>query len=46
LRGLPGRDRIRLDGWRVIYRVNEAAQELLILFVRRKSGPETYQDVA
>jgi mRNA interferase RelE/StbE len=45
LRDLPGRYRLRLDGWRIIYRVDEEDQTLTILRVRRKVGPETYEDV-
>ena len=45
LRGLPGRYRLPLLQWRLIYRVDEAAQTVLILTVRRKVGPETYQDI-
>jgi mRNA-degrading endonuclease RelE of RelBE toxin-antitoxin system len=43
LRGLPERFRLRFNGWRVIYRVDEETNNLLILAVRHKSGPETYQ---
>lgn len=45
LRGLPERFRLRFNGWRVIYRVDEETNNLLILAVRRKSGPETYQEL-
>lgn len=44
LRGYAGYYRVRLDQWRVIYRVYEADQVVLVLRVRRKSGrPETYE---
>jgi mRNA-degrading endonuclease RelE of RelBE toxin-antitoxin system len=43
LRDLPGRFRLRLDGWRIIYRVDEQTGSLLILAIRRKVSPETYQ---
>jgi mRNA interferase RelE/StbE len=42
LRDLPNRYRIRLDRWRVIYRVDDEDITILILRVRRKTGPETY----
>ncbi len=45
LRDLPGRYRIRLDDWRVIYRVEQDQILVLILHVRRKTGPETYRDL-
>ena len=45
LRGHPGYYRIRLDRWRIIYHVYDKEQVILILRVRRKSGPETYGDL-
>jgi mRNA interferase RelE/StbE len=45
LRGLPGRYRIRPNRWRIIYRVEKEDLLVLILRVRRKIGPETYQDI-
>ena len=45
LRNLPYRYRLRLDRWRVIYRVNDDDMTILILLIRRKEGPETYQDI-
>lgn len=45
LRDLPGRYRVRLDDWRVIYRVDDAARSVTVLRVRRKTGPETYQGI-
>lgn len=45
LRDLPGRYRIRLDKWRIIYRVNDDEQSVLLLTVRPKTWPETYQDI-
>lgn len=45
LRELPGYFRLRLDGWRVIYRVDQESDSLLILAIRRKIGPETYQNL-
>jgi len=45
LRDAPGRYRLRLDEWRIIYRVNDDLQEIVILAIRRKTGPETYEDI-
>ena len=45
LRDLPGRYRFRMDSWRIIYRVDNQELTILILRVRRKEGPETYQDI-
>ena len=45
LRDLPGRYRLRIDSWRIIYRVDNQGLTILILRVRRKEGPETYQDI-
>jgi mRNA-degrading endonuclease RelE of RelBE toxin-antitoxin system len=45
LRDLPGRYRIRLERWRLIYRVEQDELLVLILRVPLKSGPETYQDL-
>jgi mRNA-degrading endonuclease RelE of RelBE toxin-antitoxin system len=45
LRDRPGYYRIRLDGWRIIYRVDEEGETVTVLRVRRKTGPETYQDL-
>ncbi len=45
LRGLPEHYRIRVDRWRVIYKVDQEIVVVLILRVRRKTGPETYQDL-
>lgn len=45
LRGLPGRFRLRIDGWRIIYKVDEDAHIVILLAVRRKVGPETYQGI-
>lgn len=42
LRGMPGRFRLRFNGWRVIYRVDEDTENLTVLAMRHKSGPETY----
>jgi len=45
LRDLPHRYRIRLNAWRIIYRVDDEDQIVLILTVRRKTGPETYINI-
>jgi mRNA interferase RelE/StbE len=45
LSGLPGRYRIRLEQWRVIYRIEQDVLLVLLLHVRRKTGPETDQDI-
>lgn len=42
LRDLPNRYRIRLNGWRIIYRVDDEDGVIIILRIRQKSGPETY----
>ena len=41
----PKRYRIRLVRWRIIYRIDDDDQTVLILRVRRKTGPETYEDI-
>ncbi len=43
LRDLPGRYRVRLDRWRIIYRVDYDAELVTLLRVRLKTGPETYE---
>ena len=43
LRDMPGRYRIRLVKWRIIYRVDDDDQVILVLRVRRKMGPATYE---
>ena len=45
LRGLPGRYRLPLLDWRIIYRVDRSAETVLVLTVRRKAGPETYENI-
>ena len=45
LRGLPGVYRIWMNGWRVIYQVDDEAGRLLIIGVRKKKGPETYENL-
>ncbi len=45
LRDLPGMYRIWLNGWRIIYQVNDDEALLLIIGIRYKTGPETYEDL-
>jgi mRNA interferase RelE/StbE len=46
LRGdIPGRYKIRLDRWRLIYRVLGDEGTIRILRIRVKTGPETYTDL-
>lgn len=45
LRGRPGRYRIRMERWRLIYRIDVADGVVLILRVRRKTGAETYDNI-
>lgn len=45
LRDRPGYYRVRLDGWRIIYRVDDEARALTVLRVRRKTGPEIYHEL-
>jgi mRNA-degrading endonuclease RelE of RelBE toxin-antitoxin system len=42
---MPGRFRLRIDDWRVIYAVDDHDRTVLVLAVRRKSGPETYEGI-
>jgi len=45
LRGLPGHYRIPLLDWRVIYRVEVDEVIVLVITVRRKAGPSTYENI-
>ncbi len=45
LRDLSNRYRIRLDRWRLIYRVDNEDITILILRVRCKTGPEAYENL-
>ncbi|MBI2876186.1 MAG: type II toxin-antitoxin system RelE/ParE family toxin [Candidatus Tectomicrobia bacterium] len=45
LRDRPGRFRVRLNGWRIIYRVDDEEQVVTILAIRIKKGPETYHNL-
>jgi mRNA-degrading endonuclease RelE of RelBE toxin-antitoxin system len=43
LRGRPGVYRLYLNGWRIIYQIDEEADIVWIVAVRMKTGPETYE---
>ena len=43
LRGRPGVYRLYLNGWRIIYQVDEDAGIVWIVAIRMKTGPETYE---
>jgi mRNA interferase RelE/StbE len=43
LRDLPGRYRIWVYAWRVMYRVDDDVVVVEVLRVRQKTGPETYE---
>jgi mRNA-degrading endonuclease RelE of RelBE toxin-antitoxin system len=45
LREKSGFYRLRLDGWRIIYRVDDDNQAVRILRVRLKTGPEVYENL-
>jgi mRNA interferase RelE/StbE len=45
LRDNPNGYRLRLGPWRIIYRVHDEDQLVLIAAVRLKQGPETYHSV-
>ncbi len=45
LLGRPGIFRMWLNGWRIIYFVNDEAGVLLIVGIRHKTGPETYENL-
>lgn len=45
LRDLPNVYRIRIDTWRLIYQVDDNTVTILVLGIRHKTGPETYQDL-
>ncbi len=38
----PGVYRVWLNGWRIIYQVDDEAGSLWIVAIRLKTGPETY----
>ena len=43
--GIPNGYRIRLGRWRIIYQVSDDERTIYVLAIRRKTGPETYQDL-
>ena len=43
--GIPNGCRIRLGRWRIIYQVDDDERTIYVLAIRRKTGPETYQDL-
>jgi mRNA-degrading endonuclease RelE of RelBE toxin-antitoxin system len=43
LRDRPGRYRIHLNRWRMIYRVEDDSRIVRILDIRLKTGPETHE---
>ena len=45
LRDLPSVYRIWLNGWRIIYQIDGEDAMLLIIGIRYKSGPETYENL-
>ena len=42
---MPGRYRIPLVTWRIIYRVDDNDQVILVLRIRHKIGPATYEGI-
>ena len=45
LRDLPGVYRYKLNGWRIIYQIDDEAEQVIVLAVKYKRGPETYKDL-
>lgn len=45
LRNQPGVYRMRLNGWRVIWEIDDEAGTVLVFGIRLKTGPETYEDL-
>ena len=45
LRDLPGVYRYSLNGWRIIYQIDDEAEQVIVLAVKYKRGPETYQNL-
>ncbi len=45
LRGSPGLYRLRLERWRIIYRVDDGDRLVSILRVPCRTGPETYENL-
>jgi len=46
LRGYDHAYRIRIDIWRLVYLVDDVERTVIVLGVRRKTGPETYEDIS
>jgi mRNA interferase RelE/StbE len=45
LRDRPGVFRVWLNGWRIIYQIDAEQGVLLVIGIRYKTGPETYEDL-
>lgn len=45
MRGMPGIFRVWLNGWRIIYQIDDDIGLLLIIGIRFKRGPETYENL-
>jgi mRNA interferase RelE/StbE len=45
LRDRPGIYRLHLNGWRIIYQIDEDAGIVWIIGIRMKTGPETYANL-
>lgn len=45
LREMPGRYRIRIDRWRLVYRVDDDVLVVVVLRTGLKTGPEFYEDL-
>ena len=43
--GIPNGYRIRLGRWRIIYQVDDDERTIYVLAIRRRTGPETSQDL-
>jgi mRNA-degrading endonuclease RelE of RelBE toxin-antitoxin system len=46
LRAMPGYYRIRIERWRIIYRLDDENGSILVIRVRQKTEPEIYEDLA
>lgn len=46
LRDADNLHRLRLGSWRILYHVDEGDQEIYIVTIREKIGPETYEDLS
>lgn len=45
LRDLPSVYRVWVNGWRLIWQVDDETETVLVIGVRKKTGPETYGDL-